>query len=1267
MKKRPFLSLLLTLSLLLSMVVLPIHAETAVTLADPGFEGSIWSDGIWSYWCAEGGSWSDHKAQDFLYSTDEWMTPPAEGGNQCIKFDINTDGGTFYMTQVLTDVPAGTYTVTAQSMGSGGETVAVVLGEMVGETVQTDSGYNNWVASSGTFAITEDCAQLIVGVRVTGTAGGWGYIDNLTIEAQAKQEPEDPVTPPTGTEIALPNGDFELGTSEGWTLTGYSEVAQDEWAKNNASYALSLWLSDDAEASGAASYTVKLTAGTYRFTFDLSGGAQDSGLGYTVTAKGTELAKSEGTYTTGGWDVWQTETTGDFTLTETTEVTFTLSGTQSAKYFGDLDNLKLYGTGSIALDFNELTLENGDFELGNANNWSLTGYSEVSEDQWAANNASYALSLWLSDDAEASGAASYSVALTAGTYYFTFDLSGGAQDSGLGYAVTAGETELAKSEGTYTTGGWDVWQTESTGQFTLTEDTTVTFTLSGTQSAKYFGDLDNLKLYGTGKLAEKIPEPVEAEIYVPRIPGTGGDFMRGMDVSSLLSILNSGATFKDWDGNTLDGQGFMNLLAASGTNWIRLRVWNNPFDASGNGYGGGNNDVAAAVTMGKWATNAGMKVLIDFHYSDFWADPGKQQAPKAWAGYTVDQKVDAIYEYTKTSLQTLRAAGVNVGMVQIGNETTNSMCGVSNWADRAKLFSAGAKAVREVDPSILVAIHFTNPERSGNYANFAKQLDTYGVDYDVFASSYYPYWHGTLANLTSVLKQVADTYGKYVIVAETSWGYTLDDGDGHDNTVRKNNNDSATYPFSAQGQASEIAAVTQAVRNVGAKGMGIFYWEPAWIPVRVHDGTQESLNANKALWEKHGSGWASSFAGEYDPNDAGVWYGGSSWDNQALFDFEGKPLPSLNTYLYMQSGTSGFDIQITAVESPTQNYTVGDTLALPQTLTVSYNIGSSESKAVVWNEADVAAVDMTKPGTYTVKGTIDGTVEAVCTVIVKGENLLVNPGMEGSDMSMYSISQAYARRKTDDPHSGSYSMHFYNSGLVDFTAEQAVTLKPGHYEFSLYGQGGNVGEDAKTYAYVKIGDQVLTKDFALTGWAIWANPVIEFDVTAETTVTVGVNVTASQNGAWGTFDDWYLCKDTTPTHLGGTATCKDPAICIACGESYGQADPTAHTGGTATCKDAAVCALCGQSYGEKDADNHTGGTEVRNAKEATQTAEGYTGDTHCKGCDAVLTKGESIPNLPATPDSPPTGDHSSILLFTGFAVLSLLAAAVLVLGKRRFL
>ena len=161
-----------------------------------------------------------------------------------------------------------------------------------------------------------------------------------------------------------------------------------------------------------------------------------------------------------------------------------------------------------------------------------------------------------------------------------------------------------------------------------------------------------------------------ADVFVQPVEGISDDFIRGMDASAVLSIEKSGAKYYGFDGKEQD---VFKTLAEGGVNYIRLRVWNDPYDENGNGYGGGNNDVATAVELGKRATEYGMKVSIDFHYSDFWADPKKQHVPKAWKGMTADEKADALYTFTKDSLKEILDAGVDVGMVQVGNEINNGM------------------------------------------------------------------------------------------------------------------------------------------------------------------------------------------------------------------------------------------------------------------------------------------------------------------------------------------------------------------------------------------------------------------------------------------------------------------------------------------------------------------------------------------------------------------------------------------------------------------
>lgn len=361
-------------------------------------------------------------------------------------------------------------------------------------------------------------------------------------------------------------------------------------------------------------------------------------------------------------------------------------------------------------------------------------------------------------------------------------------------------------------------------------------------------------------------------------------YINGVDISSMLSLEESGVIFRRPDGEPED---LLSILAGAGVNYVRVRVWNDPFDAEGNGYGGGNVGVDRAVEIGRRATAHGMRVLVDFHYSDFWADPLRQLVPKAWAGLDADGVVAAVGDFTALALTRFREAGVDVGMVQVGNETNEAVAGLQTWPEMCAVFAAGSAAVRRVLPEALVALHFTNPEEPGRYERYAATLAEAGVDYDVFASSYYAFWHGTLENLTTLLHDIVDRYGKQVMVAETSWTYTLEEGDGSENAVTEAH---PAYPATIDGQAQAWEDVHRAVADVGPAGLGVFYWEPAWLPV----GPPSERSANQMLWDRFGSGWMSRHAADYDPVHAGFPHPGCSWENQAWFDFAGHPHATLS-------------------------------------------------------------------------------------------------------------------------------------------------------------------------------------------------------------------------------------------------------------------------------------------------------------------------------------------------------------------------------------
>lgn len=650
-------------------------------------------------------------------------------------------------------------------------------------------------------------------------------------------------------------------------------------------------------------------------------------------------------------------------------------------------------------------------------------------------------------------------------------------------------------------------------------------------------------------------EAVPANIKVDKIDLPSG-FIKGVDVSSYISEKDSGVKYYDFDGNELDDQGFFNLLASCGVNYVRIRVWHNPYDANGKGYGGGTNDLEKAKRIGQWATNAGMKVLIDFHYSDFWTDPGKQYVPKAWEGLSVDEKAIKISEYTTTSLNELLDAGVNVGMVQVGNETNAKFCGETDWTNICKLFKAGCNAVRAVEDAqygseiengskIMIALHFADPQTAGRYAGYAENLSTNSVAYDVFASSYYPFFHGETSNLTTVLKNIADTYGKKVMVAETSWATTLEDGDGHDNQIRVGNNDTPYYEFSVLGQATEVRTVMKAVVDAGSNAIGVFYWEPAWIPVQyAYDANgnlnQSIRNSNMVKWEAYGSGWASSYAGGYQ-EDAATWYGGSAMDNQAMFDMYGHPLESLKVFNYVDTGTYVTQKEITSATVESVELTLGEDIKskLGQAK-VGFNDATTTKANVSWNTEDLTKAQNGGAGKYKIRGTVtvevDGSAlsKAVsCIVTILPYNYMPNYSLEGENEWKFS-NGTVGILADGNARTGSYALKFYSAAAFDYEAEIEVTIeKSGVYKFGGYIQGGNVGENAKfTYSVSVDGGEPLTVTAdSLKGWNTWIDTSISNVKITEDNTTVTIKVVGSDiaAGGWGSWDDFYINKVVSST------------------------------------------------------------------------------------------------------------------------------------------
>ena len=358
-------------------------------------------------------------------------------------------------------------------------------------------------------------------------------------------------------------------------------------------------------------------------------------------------------------------------------------------------------------------------------------------------------------------------------------------------------------------------------------------------------------------------------------------FVKGMDLSTLLELERCGAKYYD-NGEERD---LLAIMKSYDVDTIRIRLWNDPWSETGESYGAGENDLKTSLEIAKRVTAAGFGVLLNFHYSDFWADPGKQIKPKAWADYGVKELEQAVYDYTLESMRTFLDAGVNITMVQVGNELSNGLLWpegkVPNYDNIATFVNAGIRAVRKADAAIPVMIHLDNGGNNALYREWFDNFTKRGEDFEIIGLSYYPFWHGSLQMLNDNMNDIAERYGKDLVIAEVSMGYTMEDYKNYEKLSDEERKGYATrpalvekieYPMTKQGQYDFMEDFLNRISHIkGGKGKGFFYWEPAWIPVPC-------------------SGWATPASLKY-MNDPGPC--GNEWANQALFDYDGNALPTL--------------------------------------------------------------------------------------------------------------------------------------------------------------------------------------------------------------------------------------------------------------------------------------------------------------------------------------------------------------------------------------
>lgn len=313
------------------------------------------------------------------------------------------------------------------------------------------------------------------------------------------------------------------------------------------------------------------------------------------------------------------------------------------------------------------------------------------------------------------------------------------------------------------------------------------------------------------------------------------DYAIGADLSFLKQAEERGSVFKD-GGQAKPG---LQIFKEHGYNWIRLRLFHTPTRLP--------NNLEYTIASAKDARKLGFKFLLNFHYSDTWADPGKQTIPAAWKGKSHDELVQTIFDYTRDTITAFREAGALPDMVQVGNEITPGMLWPDgklpgNWPQFTELLKAAIKGIdagRGTNARPRIMLHI---DKGGNWRatkSFFDNIRQHGVDYDVIGQSFYPWWHGSLLDLRENLSFMATEYQKDIMLVEVAYCWR----------PTQYRTKSGPFPETPEGQKEFLDEVNRLVLSApNQRGIGIFWWEPAVTgPLRSRGFFDDDGNALPVL------------------------------------------------------------------------------------------------------------------------------------------------------------------------------------------------------------------------------------------------------------------------------------------------------------------------------------------------------------------------------------------------------------------------------------
>lgn len=600
--------------------------------------------------------------------------------------------------------------------------------------------------------------------------------------------------------------------------------------------------------------------------------------------------------------------------------------------------------------------------------------------------------------------------------------------------------------------------------------------------------------------------------------GKRSDFMMGVDASMIKKVLDSGGVYYNLNGVEQD---VFEILADAGVNYMRVRLWNDPNSPIGI-RGGGNLDLQTAFWIAQRARRVNMRIILDLHYSDTWADPEHQEKPYAWELLNFSELQEAVETFTYDAMMYFKSRGVTPNMIQIGNEINNGMIfedGRIVWNDStsydrlALLLKAGINGAKRADQYVKTIIHLADGGKFSIFDDFFKEITNRNVNYDIIGASFYPFYHGTLDRLQDNLDKISAKYNKPVFVAETSYAYTQMSHPNASNIFGSNQEENGGYLATIQGQATALRDVIEVVANVPHnKGLGIVYWEPAWLPV-------------------NGAGWA----------EAGT---NATWSNQALFTYSGKALPSINVFKDVRSNQN---VSVNIIGLKSEVVSVGLNIVspieseskMPNHVIALTDVDSYIYAPVEWNTSQKLTAESTI-GDHIVSGVVTYASNTwnVQANVRSIQNYIVNPGFEigktGANDELpkppwyvtSTLTDMVGKVQTNkDFRTGQNNFNYYHTGAFNYDLYQDITLPNGTYRLTAWVMGETNSKNIEHYMYARnFGGSIMTQNVFVSGWAA-GYQLIVIDNIVVTNGQIRIGFYGSFNAStWGHIDDLELVR-----------------------------------------------------------------------------------------------------------------------------------------------